>query len=377
MDFTYSQEQKDYRNEIINFARENLNDEEYLEKYNENMWKKVSEFGILSLNIGEEYGGLGENYQTAAYVYESLGYACKNNGLIFVINNHIWVSQNIIYLYGSKTLKDKYIPQMITGEKIGAIAITEPNAGSDAFSMVTTAKKDGDDYILNGSKMFISNGPIADIFVVFAVTNEDAKKITAFVVEKSFDGVKTGPDIEKMGLNACPTCELILDNVRVQKENILGKLDFGSYILTQAVEWERCFEFAPHVGAMQRIMEECLEQVKTRKQFGKPIGDYQAISHKISEMKIAIEMAKLMLYKIAWLKDQKRSAYTEVSIFKIFVSENYIKSCRDAMQIFGAYGYTKEYGIERELRDALACSIYSGTNEIQKNTIFEMIKMAK
>ena len=223
MDFTYSQEQKDYRNEIINFARENLNDEEYLEKYNENMWKKVSEFGILSLNIGEEYGGLGENYQTAAFVYESLGYACKNNGLIFVINNHIWVSQNIIYLYGSKTLKDKYIPQMITGEKIGAIAITEPNAGSDAFSMVTTAKKDGDDYILNGSKMFISNGPIADIFVVFAVTNEDAKKITAFVVEKSFDGVKTGPDIEKMGLNACPTCELILDNVRVQKENILGK----------------------------------------------------------------------------------------------------------------------------------------------------------
>lgn len=377
MDFTYSQEQKDYRNEIINFARENLNDEEYLEKYNENMWKKVSEFGILSLNIGEEYGGLGENYQTAAFVYESLGYACKNNGLIFVINNHIWVSQNIIYLYGSKTLKDKYIPQMITGEKIGAIAITEPNAGSDAFSMVTTAKKDGDDYILNGSKMFISNGPIADIFVVFAVTNEDAKKITAFVVEKSFDGVKTGPDIEKMGLNACPTCELILDNVRVQKENILGKLDFGSYILTQAVEWERCFEFAPHVGAMQRIMEECLEQVNTRKQFGKPIGDYQAISHKISEMKIAIEMAKLMLYKIAWLKDQKRSAYTEVSIFKTFVSENYIKCSRDAMQIFGAYGYTKEYGIERELRDALACSIYSGTNEIQKNTIFEMIKMTK
>ena len=377
MDFTYSQEQKDYRNEIINFARENLNDEEYLEKYNENMWKKVSEFGILSLNIGEEYGGLGENYQTAAFVYESLGYACKNNGLIFVINNHIWVSQNIIYLYGSKTLKDKYIPQMITGEKIGAIAITEPNAGSDAFSMVTTAKKDGDDYILNGSKMLISNGPIADIFVVFAVTNEDAKKITAFVVEKSFDGVKTGPDIEKMGLNACPTCELILDNVRVQKENILGKLDFGSYILTQAVEWERCFEFAPHVGAMQRIMEECLEQVNTRKQFGKPIGDYQAISHKISEMKIAIEMAKLMLYKIAWLKDQKRSAYTEVSIFKTFVSENYIKCCRDAMQIFGAYGYTKEYGIERELRDALACSIYSGTNEIQKNTIFEMIKMTK
>lgn len=375
MDFAYSQEQKDYRKEIINFAKENLNDEEFLEKYDSSMWKKVCDFGLLGLNIGEEYGGLGENYQTAAYIYETLGYACKNNGFIFVINNHVWVSQNIIYLYGSKELKDKYIPQMITGDRIGAIAITEANSGSDAFSMVTTARQEDDVYILNGSKMFISNGPIADIFIVFAVTDEENRKITAFVVEKDFEGVKLGPDIEKMGLNACPTSELILNNVHVPKANILGKLDFGSFILTQAIEWERCFEFAPHVGVMQRVMEQCLEQVKTRKQFGKPIGDYQAVSHKISEMKIAIEMAKLMLYKIAWLKDKKRSAYTEVSIFKTFVSENYIKCCRDAMQIFGAYGYTKEYGIERELRDALACSIYSGTNEMQKNTIFEMTKM--
>ena len=192
MEFSYSQEQKEYRKEIINFARENLNDEEFLEQYNPEMWKKVSDFGLLGLTIGEEYGGLGESYQTAAYVYESLGYACKNNGFIFVINNHVWVSQNIIYLYGSRELKDKYIPNMITGEHIGAIAITEVNSGSDAFSMVTTAKEEGDYYILNGGKMFISNGPIADIFVVFAVTQENPKKITAFVVERAFEGVKTG-----------------------------------------------------------------------------------------------------------------------------------------------------------------------------------------
>lgn len=375
VEFSYSQEQKEYSKEIINFARENLNDEEYLEKYSPQMWKRISEFGIFGLNIGEEYGGLGESYQTAAYMYESLGYACKNNGLIFVINNHVWVSQNIIYLYGSKELKDKYIPVMITGEKIGAIAITEANSGSDAFGMVTTAKEEGDYYILNGCKMFISNGPIADVFIVFAVTQDNPKKITTFVVEKSFEGVKTGPEIEKMGLHACPTSELILNNVKVPKENILGRVGGGTYILTQAIEWERCFEFAPHVGVMQRIMEECIEQVNTRVQFSKPIGDYQAVSHKVSEMKIAIEMSKLMLYKIAWLKDKKSTAYTEVSIFKTYVSENYIKTCRDALQIFGAYGYTKEYGVERELRDALACSIYSGTNEMQKNTIYEMVKM--
>ncbi len=374
MDFSFSQEQKDYKKEIINFARENLNDEKYLEEYNEEMWKKVSEFGLLGLNIGEEYGGLNENYQTAATVYETLGYACKNNGFIFVINNHVWVSQNIIYLYGSKQLKDKYIPSMITGEKKGAIAITEANSGSDAFAMVTNAKEDGDYYVLNGSKMFISNGPIADIFVVFAVTQQEPKKMTAFVVERNFEGVKVGPNIEKMGLHACPTSEVVLENVRVPKENILGRLGSGSTILTQAIEWERCFEFAPHVGVMQRIMEECIEQAKTRKQFGRSIGDNQAISHKIAEMKIAIEMSRLMLYKIAWLKDHKKMAYTEVSVFKTYVSENYIKTCRDALQIFGAYGYTKEYGIERELRDALACSIYSGTNEMQKNTIYEMSK---
>lgn len=377
MEFSYSQEQKEYRKEIINFARENLNDEEFLEQYNPEMWKKVSDFGLLGLTIGEEYGGLGESYQTAAYVYESLGYACKNNGFIFVINNHVWVSQNVIYLYGSRELKDKYIPNMITGEHIGAIAITEVNSGSDAFSMVTTAKEEGDYYILNGGKMFISNGPIADIFVVFAVTQENPKKITAFVVERAFEGVKTGPDIEKMGLHACPTSELILDNVKVPKENILGRIGGGANILTRAIEWERCYEFAPHVGVMQRIMEECIKQVKMRTQFGKPIGEYQAVSHKIAEMKIAIEMSKLMLYKIAWLKDKKRTAYTEVSVFKTYVSENYIKTCRDALQIFGAYGYTKEYGIERELRDALACSIYSGTNEMQKNTIYEMVKMMR
>lgn len=374
MDFSYSKEQKKYKGEIIRFARENLNKEETLEKFDSQMWKCVSDFGLLGVTIGEDYDGLGESYQTAAYIFEMLGYACKNNGFVFVINNHIWVCQNMIYLHGTKEIKDKYIPSMITGEKIGAIAITEAESGSDAFSMTASAVEKDGYYVLNGSKMFISNGPIADIFLVFAVTNESPRKITAFIVEKNFEGVKTGPDIKKMGLNACPTCELILDSVKVPKENILGKYNNGSSILTAAIEWERCFEFAPHVGTMQRIMERCLEQAKIRKQFGKSIGEYQAVSHKIANMKIAIETAKLMLYKIAWLKDNKRSAYTEVSIFKTYASENYIQTCRDAMQIFGAYGYTSEYEIERELRDALACSIYSGTNEMQRNTIYSMAK---
>lgn len=373
MDFSVTKEQKEFRQEIIDFSRKNLNDSNYYEKFSMDMWKKVCDFGLLGITVGEEYGGLEESYETAAIAFESLGYACKNNGFIFVINNHIWVSQNIIYLYGSKELKEKYLPDMVEGKKIGAIAITEAEAGSDAFAMTANAVEDGDYYVLNGTKMFISNGPIADVFIVFAVTREAPdKKITAFVVERNFEGVSTGKDIEKMGLNACPTSELILNQVRVPKENILGKLNSGSNIMTGALEWERCYEFAPHVGVMQRVLEECIKQANGRKQFGKPIGANQSISHKIAEMEAAIEMARLMLYKIAWLKDHKKSAYLETSIFKLFVSEHYIKTCRDAIQIFGAYGYTREYDLERELRDALACSIYSGSNEMQKNTIYDM-----
>lgn len=374
MDFMLTKEQKQYRREIINFAKNNLNDEEYLEKFSEDMWKKISDFGFLGLVIDEESGGLGENYLTAAVALEALGYGCENNGFVFVVNNHIWVSQNLIYLYGKKESKDKYLPDMIEGKKIGAIAITEADSGSDALSMGTYAYEQDGNYILNGSKMFISNGPIADVFIVFAVTQKEPKKgYTAFIVEKDFPGVHIGKNIEKMGLGACPTCEITFTNCVVPRENIIGEINEGQNILTNALEWERCYEFAPHIGAMQRVMEKCITYVNQRKQFGKPIKDYQAISHKISDMKISIEMARLMLYKIAWLKDNKRSAYFEVSIFKVFVSENYIKTCRDALQIFGAYGYTKEYSIERELRDALACSIYSGTNEMQRNTIFQML----
>lgn len=373
MDFTITREQKEFRQEVIDFARENLNDSRYYEEFSMEMWKKVSDFGLLGITVDEEYGGLSESYETAAIVFEALGYGCMNNGFIFVINNHIWVAQNLIFLYGTKILKDKYLHQMVAGTRIGSIAITEAESGSDAFSMTTTVVEQEDCYLLNGTKMFISNGPISDIFIVFAVTQKEPVKFSAFVVERQYDGVTTGKNIEKMGLGACPTSELILNNVRIPKENLLGNFNGGGNVMMGALEWERCFEFAPHIGVMQRVMEECIRQVNGRKQFGKPIGENQAVSHKIAEMEVAIEMARMMLYQIVWLKDQKKSAYLQTSVFKLFVSENYIKTCRDALQIFGAYGYSKEYNLEREMRDALASSIHSGTNEMQKNTIYSMV----
>jgi alkylation response protein AidB-like acyl-CoA dehydrogenase len=377
MDFILTKDQFEFGQEIICFSRECLNQEEYLEKYSSELFKKVANFGLLGITIAEEYGGLNETYLTAAIAFEALGYACKNNGLIFVINNHIWVAQNIIYLYGSEVLIEKYVPPMVKGEKIGALAITEAEAGSDALMMTTTAAPTSDGFLLNGSKMFISNGPIADIFIVFAVTEtQPVKKITAFVVEKDFEGVKVGPNIEKMGLGFCPTSEIVFKDCKVPQENVLGHFNMGGSLFTFIIEWERFYEFVPHIGVMQRVMEQCIEQANARKQFGQSIAEYQGVSHKIADMKVAIEMSRLMMYKIACLKDQNKPAYVEASIFKLFVSENYIKTCRDALQIFGAYGYAKEYDLERELRDALASSIYSGTNEIQRNTIFKMASLS-
>lgn len=374
MNFELTSDQIKLRQEIINFAQENLNDEETLEDFSYEMWKKVSEFGLFGITVPEEYGGLNESFLTAAIAIEALGYSCKNNGLVFVINNHIWVALNLINLYGSRELKEKYLTKMVAGELIGAISLTEADAGSDAMNMSSSALEKEDHFVLNGSKMFISNGPIADLFIVFAVTSmKPFKQITAFVVEKKFQGVVIGKNIEKMGLNACPTSEITFSNVKIPKENILGRKNMGSSLMTNALEWERCYEFAPHVGAMQRMMETSYKYANDRIQFSQPISQFQAVSHKISEMKAAIELSRLMLYKIAWLKDQGRSAFLEVSIFKTFVSEQYIKTCKNTLQIHGAYGYTKEYGIERELRDAIACDIYSGTSEMQKNTIFTMI----
>lgn len=375
MDFSLTNEQKEYIREVRKFAFENLNGNDKKESFSELMWKHTSDFGILGIIIGEEYGGMGESYLTAALMMEELGYSCNNNGFVFVINNHMWVSQNLIYLYGSDYLKEKYLPEMVTGVKIGAFALTECDSGSDAYNMKMTAKKVEGGYLLNGNKMFISNGTIADVFVVFAVDESNHDKIISFIVEKKFEGLEIGKQIETLGLNACPLSELILNECFIPEENVLGTADSGKMILMSALEWERIYEFAPHVGALHRVIDLCMKYVVERKQFGSNIGEFQAISHKIANMKITYELAHNMLLKIAWMKDQGKNVFTDASIFKVFVSEGYIQACRDALQIFGAYGYTKEYDIERELRDALACSIYSGTNEIQRNTIYRMLSL--
>lgn len=277
-------------------------------------------------------------------------------------------------MFGNEQLKQNYLEKMVNGEYIGCFAITEADSGSDTYQMKTTAQREGDYYTLNGSKMFISNGPIADLFVVMANTKDDKGEVnlTAFVVEKGMQGFTIGKEIEKMGLKSCPMSELIFEDCKVHKNNILLGLNKGKQISGKALQMERIFEFASHIGAMERQMDKCIRHVDERVQYNKKLKEFQAITHKISEMKVAIELSKLMLYKLAWLTDQNKKTLLDASIFKLYVSESYVKVCEDALQIFGAYGYSSEYSLERELRDSIASKIYSGTSEVQKNIIYRL-----
>jgi len=375
MDFSLTEDQVVFKESAIKFAGQALNagakERENKGEFNREGWGKCADFGVQGLPMPEKYGGLGMDILTCIAAMEGLGYACRDSGLLFAINSHIWTCESPILKFGTDHQKDKYLPGLINGSMIGGHAMTEPDSGSDAFSMNCKAIKKGDRYFINGTKMFISNAPIADVLLVFAVT--DAKKgfagISAFIVEKGFPGFSVGKPLEMMGLKTCPMGEVILDDCEVPEENRLGKEGAGAAIFNSEMEWERSCLFANHVGAMEKNIEECINYAKTRHQFGKPIGKYQAISHKIADMRARLELSRLVLYKVAWLKAQGKRAPVESAIAKLFISESYVENCMEAIQIHGAYGYSKEMDLEKNLRDSIAGKIYSGTSEIQRNII--------
>ena len=375
MDFSLTEDQEVFKESTIKFAAQALNtgakERENKGEFNHEGWGKCADFGIQGLPMPEKYGGLGRDILTCIAAMEGLGYACRDSGLLFSINSHIWTCESPILKFGTDKQKDKYLPGLINGSMIGGHAMTEPDSGSDAFRMNCKAVKKGDRYFINGTKMFISNAPIADVLLVFAIT--DAKRgfagISAFIVEKGFPGFSVGKPLEMMGLKTCPMGEVILDDCEVPEGNRLGKEGSGAAIFNSEMEWERSCLFATHVGAMEKDLEECINYAKVRNQFGKPIGKYQAISHKIADMRVRLELSRLVLYKVAWLKSQGKRVPVESAISKLFISESYVENCMEALQIHGAYGYSKELDLEKNLRDSIAGKIYSGTSEIQKNII--------
>jgi alkylation response protein AidB-like acyl-CoA dehydrogenase len=375
MDFEFTPEQIELKKNAVRFAQRELNKDiifrDKESSFSKVLWKKCADFGILGLPFPEEFGGADSDILTTLLVMEGLGYGCKDNGLIFSINGQMWTVQMPILHFGTQEQKRKYLPKLCSGEWIGANGMTEPGSGSDSFALSTTAQLKGDYYILNGTKTFITNAPIADVFIVFATTDK-AKAfmgITAFLVEKDFPGLKISKHIEKMGLKTSPMAEVILEDCKVPVENLLSREGNGATIFNDGIEWERSCMLASDIGVMERQLEMCIEYAKERRQFNKPIGKFQAISHKIADMKVRLETARLILYKVAWLKKTQDRAGMEAAIAKLYLSESLVKSCLDAIQIHGGYGYTAEYEIERELRDSISSTLYSGTSEIQRNII--------
>ena len=379
MDFSLTQEQEELRRSIIQFARSELDSNVRAREKDGTFfwdgWRRCADFGIQGMPVPAEHGGLGHDIVTCMVAMQALGYACKDSGLLFALGSHMWTCEIPIMLFGNEAQRQAYLPAMAAGKLVGGHAMTEPEAGSDAYSLRTTAERDGDHYVLNGAKTFISNGPIANLLLVFATVNRKRgwAGVTGFLVERDTPGLQLGKPMDKLGLKTAPTGEVVLQDCRVPASAMLGKPGQGVAIFNAEMEWERCCLFAAHLGAMERQLETCIRHARERKQFGQPIGNFQAVAHKIADMKVRLELGELMLHKVAWLKAQGKRCQLESAIAKLFVSESYVASSLEAIQIHGGYGFMSELEVDRDLRDAVGGKLYSGTSELQRNTIARLL----
>jgi len=337
------------------------------------VFKQLSEMGMMGLPFSEEYGGGGADTVSFAIVTEELSRACASTGITY--SAHISLGGAPLNLFGTEEQKQKYLTPICTGESFGAFGLTESNAGSDAGGTQTTAKEDGDDFVISGSKMFITNASYAKHLAITAITgNEGGKKeVSAIIVPTDAEGFTVIDNYEKMGLNASNTTELVLDNVRVPKENLLGTQGNGFRQFLVTLDGGRIGIGAMAVGIAQAAFDRAFRYSKERKQFGKTLSEFQITQFKLADMAMKIELARNMVHKAAWLKDQGRPFSKEASMCKLYASEIAMEVASEAIQIHGGYGYMKEYEVERYMRDAKLLEIGEGTSEVQRMVIARLI----
>jgi alkylation response protein AidB-like acyl-CoA dehydrogenase len=376
VDFTLTEDQQKLRDSIVRFAQQVLNEgvaeRDREQRFPAELWRKCGEMGIQGLPVPEEYGGSGLDPLSCAIALEALGYGCHDGGLVFSLCAHLLSCVVPLWQFGSEEQKRRYLPGLCGGTLIGVHAMSEPESGSDAFALRTRAERDGDGYRITGTKTFISNGPIADLVIVFAMT--DAAKgyhggVTAFLVERGAPGFEVTQRFEKMGLRTSPIGELVFDKVHVGPGAVLAGRGGGSAVFTHAMDWERICLFASHLGTIERLLEQTLRHARSRRQFGQPVGKFQAVAHRIVDMKVHLEAARLLTYRAASRLGRSKTVGMDAAIAKLYVSEALVKSALDAVQVHGGYGYMTEYAIERVLRDAVGSTLYSGTSEMQRNII--------
>jgi len=372
----WTDEQKELRKNLEQYF-ERLSDghvdDDLAEVFSREKWDLIRESGVIKLPFDPEWGGLGKDVLTMVYVLEHLGYGCRDQGLTFGLATQIVSVALPLQRFGSDELKERYLAKLVDGEILGAHAISEPEAGSDAMAMAATATDDGDAYVLNGLKTYCTGGPVADVLTVYAkLEGTDEAGFTAFVVEADSPGIKM-MELPKMGLNTSPMAQVEFDGVRVPKDRIIGRPGAGFFILEHVMTWEVLCIFIMMVGEMQYRMERCIDFAKKRIAFGEPIGKNQYIAGKIVDQKLGVENSRKHLYDTARLFLTRRYVTTEVSMAKLVTSEANLESALAAVQIFGGRGYLREYGLEKDLRAAVGAPIYSGTNEMQRVRIASML----
>jgi alkylation response protein AidB-like acyl-CoA dehydrogenase len=367
-------EQTEFHDSVVRFALtlpDDAGKRDQDEVFDRDSWDACGRFGIQGLPAPEEHGGGGVDTVTTMLALEALGYGCTDAGLVFSLNAHMWTSVIPLMTYGTDEQKRRWLPGLCDGSLIGCHTVTEPDAGSDAFAMRSSAKRADGGWVLNGAKTFITNAPVADLVIVFARSGQGIGPygISAFLVKAGAPGMTIGKPLDKLGLRTSPMAEVFLDDLFVPDADVLGPVGRGGEIFHTSMRWERACIMASQVGLMRRTMERCVAYAKQRRQFGKPIGKYESIADKIAEMKIAVDAARALVLRVGWLADQGKDTTVEAAVAKVFVSEANVRTHLDAVQIFGGYGYMKEYDVERFLRDAVGGKIYSGTSEIQRRII--------
>lgn len=375
MDFSWSPSERALYDEALTFARERVNPEIRRRNgkgaFTREEWRLCAEAGLLGLSAPADRGGRGLGALSTALAVEGFARGCEDAGLVFSASAHLFACVMPIAEHADDALQGRVLPKLCSGEWVGANAITEPEAGSDVFALGARAVRDGDDYVVTGNKSYVTNAPVADCFLVYASTepSHGYLGITAFVVEASTPGLTLGEPFEKIGLNGAPVCGIELDACRVPAANRVGAEGRGASIFNASMSWERACLFAQYVGSMDRQLEEVVAHVRRRKQFGKALARNQAVSHRVADMKLRLEAARLLLYRACWMKDQGLESTLEVSLAKLAVSEGAVQSGLDAIQLFGGAGIRTDAGVERALRDAVPSTIFSGTSEIQRDLV--------
>jgi alkylation response protein AidB-like acyl-CoA dehydrogenase len=375
VDLAFTPEQVALKDAAIAFARRELTDDVIARDrdatFSRDLWQRCAAFGIQGSAFPAKYGGNDADIIASMLLMEGLGRGCRDSGLLFAMSGQMWTVQMPILRFGSDAQRERYLPRLCSGEWIGAHGMTEPGSGSDAFSLRTTARRDGEDYVINGSKTFSTNAPFADVFLVFATVDRKLgfMGVTAFIIDRDTPGLQVGREIDKMGLRTAPMADVVFTDCRVPVGNRLGKEGNGATIFGDAIEWERACILASIIGAMERQLEACVAYANAREQFGQPIGKFQSVANRIADMKVRLETARLIVYNAGWSKKAHGKAPMESAIAKLYLSECWQKSCMDAVQIHGGYGYTTEFELERDLRDSISTTLYSGTSDIQRNII--------